>query len=124
MTADKPTRFAADLLDAAAVEGARQSRSAKQQLDYWTRIGRAVDMHDSAVRQRMTAVLDGRASMATLGAGERRVLNAELDAAIQQRAQSVSFGERAARDGITTVALDDDGNLVEYGPDGTATPLE
>ena len=40
MAADKVTRFAADLVDAAAVEGARHSRSTKQQLDHWARVGR------------------------------------------------------------------------------------
>ena len=37
--ADRVTRFAADLVDSAAAEGARQSRSAKQQLDHWARVG-------------------------------------------------------------------------------------
>ena len=41
-TADRVTRFDADLFDSAAAEGARQSRSAKQQLDHWARVGRAV----------------------------------------------------------------------------------
>ena len=40
MAADRVTRFAADLVDAAAVEGARHSRSTKQQLDHWARVGR------------------------------------------------------------------------------------
>jgi hypothetical protein len=39
--ADRVTRVAADLMDSAAAEGARQSRSAKQQLDHWARVGRA-----------------------------------------------------------------------------------
>ncbi|MGZ8745786.1 MAG: TA system antitoxin ParD family protein, partial [Mycobacterium sp.] len=38
-SADRVTRFAADLLDSAAAEGVRQSRSAKQQLDHWARVG-------------------------------------------------------------------------------------
>ena len=44
-TADRVTRIAADLMDSAAAEGARQSRSAKQQLDHWARVGRAVDLY-------------------------------------------------------------------------------
>ena len=40
--ADRVTRVAADLMDSATAEGARQSRSAKQQLDHWARVGRAV----------------------------------------------------------------------------------
>ena len=50
--ADRPTRVAADLFESAAVEGARQSRSAKQQLDHWARVGRAVSMTHTAARRR------------------------------------------------------------------------
>jgi hypothetical protein len=35
---DKATRFASDLVESAAAEGARQSRSARQQLDYWVQL--------------------------------------------------------------------------------------
>ena len=42
MSTDVPTRFASDLFESAQVEGARESRSAKQQLDHWARVGRSV----------------------------------------------------------------------------------
>jgi hypothetical protein len=45
---DRVTRVAADLFDSAVVQGARESRSAKQQLDHWARVGRSV----SKIRQR------------------------------------------------------------------------
>jgi len=108
MALDKPTRFATDLLASAAVEGARQSRSAKQQLDYWARLGRAVSMHQ-------TAALDPT---------ERLVANSEIDVAIQQHARATSYGELLAAEGVTVVALDDDGRLVRYQPDGTSTVVE
>lgn len=58
-TTDRVTRVAADLMDSAAVEGARQSRSAKQQLDHWARVGRAVTSHQTAARRRIEAALAG-----------------------------------------------------------------
>jgi hypothetical protein len=119
MTADRPTRFASDLLESAAVEGKRESRSAKQQLDYWARVGRSVSMHQTAARRRVVAALAGELPLADLTEAERLVANADLDASIQTRAQSVSFGERLAAEGVTTVALDDEGVLVEYRPDGS-----
>ena len=51
--ANRVTRIAADLMDSAAAEGARQSRSAKQQLDHWARVGRAVSSHNSAARRKV-----------------------------------------------------------------------
>lgn len=120
---DRPTRFSVDLLESAAAEGARQSRSAKQQLDYWARVGRAVTMHHTAAGRRIESVLAGDLPMAELSESEQAVANAQLDAAIQQDAQRASYGERLAGEGVTTVALDEDGNLVEYRPDGTMTLL-
>jgi hypothetical protein len=35
----------------------------------------------------------------------------------------MSFGERLAAEGVTTVALDDEGALVEYRPDGSSVVL-
>jgi hypothetical protein len=123
VTADRPTRFASDLLESAAVEGKRESRSAKQQLDYWARVGRSVSMHQTAARRRVVAALAGELPFADLTDAERLVANADLDASIQMQAQSTSFGERLAAEGVTTVALDDEGALVEYRRDGSSVVL-
>jgi hypothetical protein len=121
MAGDRPTRVAVDLFDSAAEEGRRESRSAKQQLDHWARVGRSVSMHQTAARRRVEAALAGELPLADLGGGESVVLNAELDASIQARAEALSFGDVLAAEGVVTVALDDDGNLIEYRPDGTRT---
>ncbi len=124
MAHDKPTRFAIDLLESAAVEGSRQSRSAKQQLDYWARLGRAVSMRETAARRRVEAALADTTALATLDPAARLVANAELDAAIQQHAQTTWYGELLAAEGVVVVALDSNGRLVRYEPDGTSTPAE
>src|SRR3954464_11548928 len=105
--ADRPTRVAADLLDSAAAEGARQSRSAKQQLDHWARLGRAVSMHETAARRRVEAALAGRLELTDLSVQERAVINAEIDVAIQEHAGRTAYGDVLAREGVTTVALDE-----------------
>jgi hypothetical protein len=120
---DRPTRVAADLLDAAAVEGARQSRSAKQQLDHWARVGRAVSMTQSAARRRVEAALSGDLPERDLTAEERTVFNAELDASVSEAARTLHFGEVLASRGLTTVALDEKGALTRYHPDGTTSPV-
>lgn len=122
--ADRPTRVAADLLDAAAAEGARQSRSAKQQLDHWARVGRAVSAQTSTARRRVEDALTGGLDERELNAEERVVFNAELDASISEAARTIRFGEVLAARGVTTVALDEHGRLMRYHPDGTTSPLE
>jgi hypothetical protein len=120
---DRPTRVAADLLDSAAVEGARQSRSAKQQLDHWARVGRAVSMKQTAARRRVEAALAGTLPERELSAEERTVFGAELDTAISETARRIRFGEVLSARGVSTVALDANGVLTRYNPDGTSSPL-
>jgi hypothetical protein len=120
---DKVTRFAADLVDAAAAEGARQSRSARQQLDHWVRLGRAVSNSAGAQRRRIEAALAGQLPMRELTSEEGAVFNAEVAVAIEENLAATHYGQELAGEGLTTVALDDDGNLVEYRPDGSAARL-
>jgi hypothetical protein len=120
---DRVTRFAADLVDSAAAEGARQSRSTKQQLDHWTRVGRAVSSQQTAARRRVEAALAGDLPVSELSVEEGVVFNAEISAAIDESLSRTHYGDVLAASGITTVALNDDGDIVEYRPDGTSTVL-
>ncbi|WP_029369947.1 TA system antitoxin ParD family protein [Mycobacterium sp. UM_WWY] len=122
-TADRVTRFAADLMDSAAAEGARQSRSAKQQLDHWARVGRAVSSQQSAARRKVEAALAGDTPLRDLTAEQGVVFNAEISAAIEESLARANYGAALAARGVTTVALDDNGDIVQYHPDGTSSVL-
>lgn len=122
--ADRVTRVAADLVDSAAAEGARQSRSAKQQLDHWARVGRAVSSHQTASRRRIEAALAGDVDTNRLSEEEGLVFNAEISAAIEESLAAAHYGDTLAAQGITTVALNDDGEIVEYRPDGTTSVVD
>lgn len=119
--AGQPTRIAPDVYAAAQQAAVRESRSAAEQVNHWARIGQSLALHRSASRRRIEAVLAGTLPMSALRPDEREVVNAELDAAITSRAQSTPLGKAA---GGTTVALDDEGRLVEYRPDGTSALLD
>ncbi|WP_156689415.1 TA system antitoxin ParD family protein [Mycobacterium sp. Marseille-P9652] len=119
-SADRVTRFAADLMDSAAAEGARQSRSAKQQLDHWARVGRAVSSQHTAARRRVEAALAGDLELRELGVEEGVVFNAEISAAIEEGLAQSHYGDRLARRGIATVALNEAGEIVEHRPDGSS----
>ncbi len=121
--ADRVTRVAADLMDSAAVEGARQSRSAKQQLDHWARVGRAVSSQQSASRHRVEAAMAGDLDLTDLDIDEEVVFNAEITAAIEERLARADYGDVLAARGLTLVALDDDGHIVEYRPGGGSTVI-
>ena len=122
-TADRVTRFAADLMDSAATEGARQSRSAKQQLDHWARVGRAVSSQHSAARRKVEPALAGETPLRQLTTEEGVVFNAEISVTIEESLRRADYGATLAARGITTVALNDDGDIVQYRPDGTAAAM-
>jgi hypothetical protein len=121
--ADRVTRFSADLMDSAAAEGARQSRSAKQQLDHWARVGRAVSSQQSAARRKVEATLAGNTPLHDLSVEEGVVFNAEIAASIEESLTRTDYGSTLAARGITTVAINDEGELVQYRPDGTSSVL-
>ncbi|MEE2855049.1 MAG: hypothetical protein VX424_20630 [Actinomycetota bacterium] len=120
---DRVTRVASDLMDSAAAEGARQSRSAKQQLDHWARVGRAVSSQHTASRRRVEAALAGHLATSELTVEEGVVFNAEVSAAIEESLGRADYGATLAGQGVTTVALNDDGEIVEHRPDGAAVVL-
>lgn len=121
--AERVTRVAADLMDSAAAEGARQSRSAKQQLDHWARIGRSVSAQHSAARRKVEAALAGGVELGELTTEEGAVFHAEISAAIEESLADTDYGALLAARGITTVALDESGQIVEYRPDGSSSVL-
>ena len=120
---DRVTRVAADLMDSAASEGARQSRSAKQQLDHWARVGRAVSSQYTASRRRVEAALAGQLPTSELTVEEGVVFNAEISAAVEESLARTNYGAALAGQGITTVALNEAGEIVEHRPDGTEVVL-
>jgi hypothetical protein len=119
-TADRVTRVAADLMDSAAAEGARQSRSAKQQLDHWARVGREISSQQTAARRRVGAALTGELELRQLSVEEGAVFNAEIAAAIQENLAESNYGKLLAQRGVTTVALNENGDIVEHRPDGSS----
>lgn len=48
------------------------------------------------------------------------LVNSVISASIEDRLSEVDFGAELAAEGVTTVSLDIDGNLVEHRPDGTS----
>lgn len=107
MADDRVTRIDADLLDAAATQGRREQRSARQQLEHWARVGRELCAHN----------------LSALAAEDRRLAaNTRANVAIRERAAAASFGRALLEAGQPVVALDDQGDLVEFQPDGRTKP--
>ena len=124
MANDRMTRFDVELFEAAADEGRRDHRSARQQLEHWTRLGRELSAHETAARRRIIAAVRGEIPLSELATEERVAANVELDVAIREQAATASFGRTLLKAGLTAVALDDNGVLTQFFPDGATRPLE
>ncbi|WP_124391524.1 TA system antitoxin ParD family protein [Rhodococcus wratislaviensis] len=122
-SADKVTRLAAELVASAMAEGERQHRTGRQQLEHWARVGRAVSSRQTAARRRVEEALAGRLPIDELGTEEGTVFNAEINAAIEEQLATTDYGAALAAQGVTTVALSEDGQIIEYRPDGTHAVL-
>lgn len=118
-TADKATRFSSELFDDAAAAGARAQRSARQQLEHWARVGRAVSEQTSVARRRVEAALGGSFPSDLLTPDEAVVFDAELAASIEAGLDEVDFVEQRAARGHRSVTLNDAGEIVEHLPDGS-----
>ena len=124
MADDRMTRLEAGLFEAAIDEGRRENRSARQQLEHWARLGRELSAHETGARRRIAAAVRGEIPLSALTTEERLVANVELDVAIRERAAITSFGRALLKEGVTAVALDDDGVLTEFDPVGASRPLD
>src|SRR5690348_2380544 len=123
MPADRPTRVPSDLFDSAAVEGAKENRSAKRQPEYWARVGQSVCAQQTASRRRVEAALAGALPVERLSDEEGTVFDSEVETRLAARLRTTDLGAVLAARGVTTVALNEQGELTEYRPDGTSAPV-
>jgi deoxyxylulose-5-phosphate synthase len=122
-TASTPTRVSADVFEAATSVAAVEHRTATEQVNYWARIGMQIERSGTLAHRKVVDVAAGRAQFAELTGHDRQVAHALVDAAIAERVASARFGTAARAEGKRTVSLDENGTLIEIGPDGVALPL-
>jgi hypothetical protein len=69
------------------------------------------------------AALAGQLATGELTVEEGVVFNAEISAAVEENLARTNYGATLAGQGVTTVALNDDGEIVEHRPDGATVVL-
>jgi hypothetical protein len=77
----------------------------------------------TAARRRVEAALTGDLELRELSAEEGAVFNAEIAAAVQERLAGTNYRALLAERGVATVALEENGEIVEHRPDGSSVPL-
>jgi hypothetical protein len=77
----------------------------------------------TAAQRRVEAALTGDLELRELSVEEGAVFNAEIAAAVQEKLAGSDYGALLAERGVTTVALDENGDIVEHRPDGSSVML-
>ena len=75
------------------------------------------------VVRRVESALAGDLELRELSVEEGVVFNAEIAAAVQEKLAESNYWKLLAERGITTVALNEEGEIVEHRPDGTSVVL-
>lgn len=118
----RTTRLPNDLIEAAEIEGRAEHRSTAKQIEHWARFGMFFDRQTNSSR-RIQSAIAGRTPLRDLDEAERAVADATINARISAAANETSFADRLAAQGLTTVLIDEQSNLVRRYPDGSTTVL-
>jgi hypothetical protein len=76
----------------------------------------------TAAQRRVEAALIGDLGLHELTIEEGAMFNAEIAAAIQEKLAGTNYRALLAERGVTTVTLDEKGEIVEHRPDGSSVP--
>jgi hypothetical protein len=77
----------------------------------------------TAAQRRVEAAMTGDPGVHELSIEEDAMFNAEIAAAIQERLAGSNYGTELAERGVTTMALDENGEVVEHRPEESSVAL-
>lgn len=95
---ERVTRFDETLFEFAAAEGSRQSRSARQQLEHWVRIGAAFSAQMESPMNRVRLALEGTLPQRDLTLDEARQFDAVVAVRIDEAVAGADFSTAALPD--------------------------
>lgn len=96
--AERVTRFDSVLFETAAAEGVRQSRSARQQLEHWARLGAALSAQVESPVNRVRLALDGTIAQRDLSVDEARQFDAAITVRIDEAVAGADFSAASLPD--------------------------
>lgn len=111
-----PIRLDAELLETAKLVGARQSRSAAQQIAHWARVGREIEASRSMSAHAIAAVLAGRRSYDTCEPEDQAAVRAEWTNRLDAVADGIDLASEFRATGRRT--------WIDIAPDGTIVRRE
>lgn len=112
-----PVRIDKELFAEAQTVGARNSRSAAQQISHWARIGREIENSPSGSQRNIQRVLAGQGGYDRLSDDEQAIVEAEWDDQLEERLARLDFAKDFRARGRSWTDADSDGNPVVHSPE-------
>ncbi len=107
-----------DIATAARAESQLAQRSLTQQVEYWARLGRALERMPGVSMDRIRQVLAAQDDFDALSADERALALGALETLTFNPGGDRSLKREKKAAGQTCTTLDDAGRVIEIGPDG------
>jgi hypothetical protein len=112
-------KLSAELVEEARASAAIFQRSIGGQVEYWARLGQAVERAPGFTLDRIRAALDGRFDPEALSEAERLIYDdLDFERSLEPTPAGIAAGERLQTTPGAT-GYDDDGRLVKVRRDGT-----
>lgn len=122
-TSTTPTRFDAALFESAQAAGARNHRSAAQQLAHWARIGRELEAASGVSQRDIARVLAGQMSYDELGDRDQAVVRTAWREGIDSDLAGLDLRRHFEAEGRTRWSeADPSGTVTVHEPDTDARP--
>jgi hypothetical protein len=118
MSNSSAVKISPELAESARQESTISARSMTQQIEYWARIGRAVERSPSVSMSRVQAALKARLDYDALNADERAVVLGRVEAHVFDPRGSSSLHREFRKAGRSYSAVDADGVMVKMLPSG------
>lgn len=113
MAKSTPIRVDQDIYASAEAFAPTMSRSISQQISFWARIGRTMDLSPCSSTRSIERVLSGDGEYDALNVFEQAIYRSRRDGRTQERLRTLDLESAFAAEGRSYVELDDDGNVVE-----------
>lgn len=109
-------RVSTAMMESARVQGVRAGRSIAQQLEYWARIGRAMENAPGMSVARIRSMLDGKIGYDDLNGDEQLAAREDLAHQITQLKPGKGLQQELIASGLPYSGVDDRGRLVRVTP--------
>lgn len=113
-----------DIADAARLESAAMNRSMTEQLEYWARIGRALERLPGVSMDKIREVLNAGREFDALNADERAVALGALESLTFNPKGDRTLQKEKSKVGVAYTVLNDAGQVVEVQPNGRKRLIE